>query len=336
MNTQKLATLAVTVATVAFSANASGCSTGQIIEDRALRATSGQKGQIYEYESDGGGFNTKNFFYDNGEEVVAFDTQFTPENAEKSIAFLRTKTKNPITYVVLTHPNPDKFNGMSVFQKLGAKVIASVKTAENLKGTHEYKKFFFVNMAKMFTEESYPKLSQVDITFEQNTDLRLKNGEVISLRELSRAGVSTNQTIALVNSMNAVFVGDLVHTNAHAWLEGGIVNGKATPTLSDWISDLKELQASFKDEPQTLAYGGRGDAAAVVKAVSAQIEYLNRAEEIVSSYIKGLGERRSELLGDQANGHYQAIQGLFEKAFPAYRLGYMIQYGVYGLVNSKL
>jgi len=312
-----------------------GCSAAQIGEDRSMASMNNTRARIYTFESDGNGFNTKNFFYDNGEEVVVFDTQFTPEIAKKSMEFLRTKTRNPVTYVVVTHPNPDKFNGMSVFQEQGAKVIASRATADSMKGVHEYKKYYFVNMAKMFTEETYPKLSRVDVVFDRTYDLRLKSGEVIALTELSSPGVSRNQTVASIPSVNAIVVGDLVHHNAHAWLEGGIVNGKPTPTLQGWIVDLNELQTAFKDT-NPVVYGGRGEAVELDRAVKAQINYLKRADAIVSQYIGRLGARKSELQGDQAGQHYTALQAEFEKAFPSYGLGYMIQYGVYGLINSKL
>ena len=88
--------------------------------------------QIYEFESGPEGFNTKNYFYDNGFEVVAFDSQFTPELARKSIEFLRTKSKNPIRYLIITHPNPDKFKGMSEFKKEGALVVSSQETQQAL------------------------------------------------------------------------------------------------------------------------------------------------------------------------------------------------------------
>ena len=309
-----------------------GCAAAPYRGDRMTATES----KIYGFESDSNGFNTKNFFYDNGEEVVVFDSQFTPDIAQKSVDFIRSKTKNPITFVVVTHPNPDKFNGMSVFQALGAKVVASNKTAEAMPGVHAYKKYFFVNMAKMFTEAAYPKLSQVDVTFDKNYDLRLKNGETILLHEFDQPGVSSNQTIASIPAINTVIVGDLVHHKAHAWLEGGIVNGKPVPTLDGWIADLNELQTMFKDSPSTVVYGGRGESASLATAANAQIQYLKNANAIVDSYIKKLGARKSELQGDQAQAHYTALQTEFEKAFPDYKLGYMIQYGVYGLVNSKL
>jgi hypothetical protein len=58
---------------------------------------SSKKSRVHVFESDANGFNTKTFFYDNGSEVVAFDTQFTPALAEQALTFLRTKTNNPIS-----------------------------------------------------------------------------------------------------------------------------------------------------------------------------------------------------------------------------------------------
>src|SRR5918994_3961327 len=57
-------------------------------------------GTLYTFDSGEAGFFTKTYFYDTGAEVVAFDAQFTPQLAEEAIAFLRTQTDNPITYLV--------------------------------------------------------------------------------------------------------------------------------------------------------------------------------------------------------------------------------------------
>jgi glyoxylase-like metal-dependent hydrolase (beta-lactamase superfamily II) len=290
--------------------------------------------KIFVYESDGNGFNTKTVFYDNGEEVLAIDAQFTPELAEKSLAFLRENTQNPITYLVVTHPNPDKFNGISVFQKNGAKVIASNETAKAMAGVHAYKKYFFVNIAKMFTEESYPSLGSVDLRFDGKFDLVLNNGEKISLKELSGPGVSSTQTVVSIASANALIVGDLVHHKAHAWLEGGIVNGKPTPTISSWIRNLEELSQTFGRE-NPVVYGGRGDAVALNIALPQQITYLKAANKTVEDYVKNLGARRTELSGANSGSHFGNIQKELETQFPDYSLGYMIQYGVYGLALSK-
>ena len=290
--------------------------------------------KIYVYESDSNGFNTKTVFYDNGQEVVAVDAQFTPELAEKSLAFLREKTTSPLTYLIITHPNPDKFNGISVFQQNGAKVVASRETVKAMPGVHSYKKYYFVNIAKMFTEETYPSLGTVDLTFEGKFDLVLKNQKKISLIELNKPGVSSSQTVASIASANALIVGDLVHHKAHAWLEGGIVSGKPTPTISSWIQSLENLSLAFGRE-NPIVFGGRGDAVALNIALPEQIAYLKSADKTVETYVKNLGDRRIELSGPNAAGHFEKIQKELETQFPNYSLSYMILYGVYGLALSK-
>lgn len=291
----------------------------------ALNTDAKNIGKIYVFESDGNGFNTKTFFYDDGEEVVAFDAQFTDAAARQAIDFLRNKTQNPIKYLVISHPNPDKLNGINVFKKAGAKVIMSNLSAKNLEKVHNYKKYYFVKIAKMFIEENYPKLPSADITFEDSYEIKLANGGKISLTELKKSGVATNQTIAYITTNNALIVGDLVHHNAHAWLEGPIVDGNATYNGANWIAVLKEIQSKFPSD--VLIYGGRGEAAKLSVVIPQQINYLQKAEEITRKYLSSIG-------GDKTKVDYAQLQKMFEQTFPAYTLGYMINYGGYGIVAS--
>jgi glyoxylase-like metal-dependent hydrolase (beta-lactamase superfamily II) len=280
---------------------------------------------LYVFESDASGFNTKTVFFDNGEEVVAIDAQFTPELARKSLEFLRTKTANPVTHLVITHPNPDKFNGASVFKDEGAEIIASKLTAESIEGVHAYKKHFFVNVAKMFTEESYPVPVSVDRSFDRRLDLRLKDGTLLELSESGLPGVSTNQTVVSIPAAKALVVGDLVHEGAHAWLEGGIVDGAARPTIASWIQNLEELAKDFPAD--TIVYGGRGSEGLSSQVLPRQIAYLEKADALVGQYV-------ASLRGAQMD--FAALTQKFETAFPSHKLSYMIQYGAYGLANAKL
>jgi glyoxylase-like metal-dependent hydrolase (beta-lactamase superfamily II) len=292
-------------------------------------------GTLYTFDSGAAGFFTKTYFYDTGAEVVAFDAQFTPELAEQAMAFLREQTDNPITYLVLTHPNPDKFNGAPAFQDDGAEVIASQATTDAIPGVHAYKKAGFVGMG-MFTEETYPQEATVDETFTGTHTLELGDGKTVELSELSEPGVSSTQTVAFIPELNALIVGDLVHHKLHAWLEGGIIDGQATPTIDGWITDLQELETTFAGDPEPTVYGGRGEPAPLSEAVADQIAYLERADQIISDYVAGLGDKQSELSSDQAGEHYAAIQAELEQAFPDYAFPDMISFSVYGLVNSKL
>jgi glyoxylase-like metal-dependent hydrolase (beta-lactamase superfamily II) len=291
-------------------------------------------GRLIEFESGPEGFNTKTYFYEGRSEVVAIDAQFTPALAKQAIARLRTFTTKPIRYLIISHPNPDKFNGANVFQAEGARLISSAQTAAAIPEVQKYKENYFVNVSGMFKKGQYPKPPTVDQTFSSGLELKLDGGETLALRELAKPGVSSSQTVVYIPGLKALLVGDLVHHKAHAWLEGGIVAGKPTPTLAGWIADLLELQASYP--AQSVVYGGRGDTGLLSTVMTEQIDYLRQADRIVTDYVAQLGDRKGELLSTQAPTHYQNLQKIFEAAFPDYRLGYMIQYGVYGLLNAKL
>jgi glyoxylase-like metal-dependent hydrolase (beta-lactamase superfamily II) len=282
------------------------------------------------FTSDAAGFDTHSFWLDTGREVVVFDAQFTETLAKEVIADIRAKTKSPIKYVVVTHPNPDKFNGASAFQAIGAKVVASEATAKAIPGVHAYKKYYFVNVAKSFTEETYPAQAKIDVTFSGDYELPLAGSFNVKLHELGHRGVSSTQTVAFVPEMNALVVGDLVHHKAHAWLEGGIVDGKPVPDLASWKLALNELRAY---EGATV-FGGRGQTAPVEDAVTAEQQYLDRMNALIMSYVAGLGAAKSELLGPKAGDHYKKIAALAAQEAPDYALPYMIEYGAYGLINQ--
>jgi glyoxylase-like metal-dependent hydrolase (beta-lactamase superfamily II) len=281
--------------------------------------------KIYVFESDGNGFNTKTVFYDDGKEVVAFDAQFTESFAQQAIDFLKTKTSNPIKYLVITHPNPDKFNGIPAFKNAGAKVIMSKASATNMEAVHNYKKYYFVEMAKMFTNDTYPKLPSADITFDDRYEIKLANGGLVVLNELKQSGIATNQTLAYIKSLSALVVGDLVHHKAHAWLEGPIVNGNATYNVTNWISVLKKIQKKYPSN--VMVYGGRGETGKLSDVIPQQITYLQVAEKITREYLLSISN-------DKAKVDYAQLQKIFETSFTSYALGYMINYGAYGIVAS--
>ena len=284
-------------------------------------------GSIEHWKSDATGFDTNTWWYDTGREVVVFDAQFTTAHATQVIAQIQATTDSPITWLVITHPNPDKFNGAAAFQALGARVIASAATAAAIPEVHAYKKAFFISTGG-FTESTYPAQARVDLTFTGNHRLPLEAGEVV-LEELAHGGVSTTQTIAKLPVIEAVIVGDLVHPDTHAWLEGGIHGGAPRPDLESWVAALDELRAL----DGWTVHPGRGPEAAVATAVPAQQAYLREMRNLVRTYVTSLADR-SELTSDQAGVHWKAITERARAAFPDHALPYLIEYGVYGLALS--
>ena len=231
--------------------------------------------KIVSFESEASGFNTKSFFVVSQGEAVVIVTQFTPHAAQLALDHFSKTEKSALKFAIATHPNPDKFNGATFFQSKGAKFVTSEATANAMADVHAYKKYFFVNMAKMFKEDEYPQLPKVDVSFLTRKILTVGNTK-IELSELGTSGVSVNQTVVYVPSAKALFVGDLIHNEAHAWLEGGIVKGKPAPNLSSWIATLEVLKARYPQD--TVVYGGRGDSGKLAEVVDTQIAYLKKAE----------------------------------------------------------
>ncbi len=285
-------------------------------------------GNLDVFTSDVQGFDTHSYYYDTGSEVVVFGAQFTPGLAQQAIDHIQAQTDSPIRYLVITHPNPDKFNGATAFQAIGAQVVASQATAQAMPAVHDYKKYYFVQIAGAFTDDNYPTLPTIDITFDQSMDLDLESGSV-TLSTLRNSGVSSTQTVGWIESQRSLIVGDLVHHKAHAWLEGAIQNGAPAPNLDAWKQALNELLA-FEN---ATVYGGRGQSAPVQEAVAAQTQYLNDIDALVRQYVADLGERRSELQSDQAPQHHEALTQQIAQAFPDYTLPYMVQYSIYGLLS---
>jgi hypothetical protein len=182
----------------------------------------------------------------------------------------------------------------------------------------------------MFTDATYPPEAKIDVTFKGDLDLPLEGGFKIKLHELAHSGVSSTQTVAFLPTLNALVVGDLVHHKAHAWLEGGIIDGKPLPDLASWKLSLDELLAY---ESATV-YGGRGETAKVADAVKAERAYVDKMNAIVTKYVADLGSAKAELHGPKAGEHYKKIATLAAQAFPGYALSYLIEYGVYGLADQ--
>ncbi|MDX2010475.1 MAG: MBL fold metallo-hydrolase [Myxococcaceae bacterium] len=296
----------------------------------ALVSSSVLAGQLHVFTSDDAGFNTHSVWYDDGQEVTVVDTQFTPAHAQTLVEAIRAKTKSPITRVIVTHPNPDKFNALSVFHALGAVSIASKKTAAAMPGVDAYKRFFWTKVAKAFTDETYPKVEPVKQTFEKQLVVTLTSKETLTLIELPEPGVSSSQTVVRIDRTGDLIVGDLVAHQAHAWLEGGIVDGKPRPTLDGWRKDLKLLPTLGAG---TL-YGGRGAFGPVKQVVAAQLAYLDTAERLVTQIVAS--HTAAELAdADRSKAIFAEIQQALVKAFPQHAHPDLVGYGVYGLAASK-
>ena len=75
--------------------------------------------------TDNKGFISNAVFIITDDGVVVFDALGTPMLAEQMLRLIRTKTKQPIKTVIMSHYHADHLYGLQVFKELGAKVITA-------------------------------------------------------------------------------------------------------------------------------------------------------------------------------------------------------------------
>lgn len=303
----------------------------------ALFSSAALAGTLAAFTSDTNGFDTHTYYYDDGKEVTLIDTQFVPSLTAAMVDEVRSKTSSPITRVIVTHANPDKYNGLPYLHKLGVESITSVAVAKDMPVVHAYKENFWVNNAKAFKPGTYPAFENVKSTFKGAKTIRLGSGETITLFELANPGVTTHQVVVRIDQTGDLIVGDLVHPKAHLWLEGGLVDGKPHPDLKRWSEAVGELPKLAAGKPNAKVYGGRGEVESVGDAVRDEQRYLAKAQTLVVGYVDELGARKGELADPEKSGaHYAELEKRFASAFPDYKLPYMIGYSVYGLIDSMV
>lgn len=294
-------------------------------------------GTLGVYTSPAAGFDTHTFYYDDGEEVTIFDTQFVPTLTAEMVKKIKSETQSKITRVVVTHPNPDKFNGLSYLHGMGVSSISSTQVAAQMPAVHEYKKNFWVNVMGAFKESEYPVFESIQKTFDEEYVITLKSGETITLFQLKNSGVATSQVVARIDTTGDLIVGDLVHTRAHAWLEGGLENGIPKPDLVSWVNALSELPALSKGHGDAIVYGGRGEFVRVKDAVIEQMNYLTQAQKIVDQFLVAENLNEHDFSNNnKALAYYNDLTGLFTESFPDYQAPYMIKYSIYGLVDLRM
>ncbi|NRA65303.1 MAG: hypothetical protein HRU19_12525 [Pseudobacteriovorax sp.] len=292
--------------------------------------------RILSYQSGASGFHTKTYAFDSGRELVFFDSQFDPKFTKEFIHSIQNQPQSKPAYLVITHANPDKFNGISTFKELfpEIKVITSRNVAAELPGVHAYKKYYFTEIAKSYQADTYPRLGPIDLTFQKTYTISLEGGMHVILNELTNAAVASHHVTASIPSLNQVVVGDIIHHKAHAWLEGPIINGKAMPDVAAWAKALDELYASYPRNPMVLA--GRGKTVDLKAAVTEQKRYLSRAQTLVKDFLKKENIRPQDLQSAHAAAIYRKLSQRFASAYPDYEFAYMIEYGVYSFVGKLL
>lgn len=257
--------------------------------------------RVGSYVSSWPGFRTSSYWIEGPTGLILIDTQFLLSAAEEMVSFAEKVTGKKAVMAIILHPNPDKFNGTSVFQRRGIKVITSEQVVQKIPAVHQLRLKWFYDDFK----PDYPLEQPQPESFGSKTQEIEAAGLKLKLHVM---GAGCSEAHVVVQYEDHVFVGDLVTQGFHSWLELGL--------LQEWMKRLDEVEAMEPEFVHT-GRGGTGDA----KLIRQEKKYLRDVIEIVRKYKPGPGRKLTPPMVDQ-------IQSDIESAYPWYDYPRFISNGI--------
>jgi glyoxylase-like metal-dependent hydrolase (beta-lactamase superfamily II) len=238
-------------------------------------------------------FSTATYWLEGAQGVVLIDTQFLPQEGQRAMREAERTTGKKVTTALVLHPNPDKFNGTASMQASGVQVFTSAQVASHIPAVHKIRLGWFAEDYK----PDYPVEAAKPSVFGAQTVTADWSGVKVKLHVLG-PGCSAAHVVAQVD--DAVFVGDLINPDNHAWLELGLID--------DWLRRLDEIRAMTPKR----VFPGRGLPGGP-ELIERQAEYLRFVQKTVQA------EKPSGSLGWLTK---LRLQRAIEGKYPA--LGYPI------------
>jgi len=212
--------------------------------------------------------------------VMIIDAQATPVMAKEVIRRVRTVTKKPIKYVVLSHYHAVRVLGASGYK--AQEIIASRATLDLIRERGRQDMASEIGrFPRLFRAvESIPGLTWPTMVFERELTVMLGSLEVKILH--AGRGHTAGDTIVWIPSQKVLFAGDLVEYQA------GIYTGDAH--LADWPSTLATLRAL---KPSRMV-PGRGPAQMTPAACTKAFDFTEAfVTDLLSCAKEGVRARKS-------------------------------------------
>jgi glyoxylase-like metal-dependent hydrolase (beta-lactamase superfamily II) len=202
------------------------------------------------------------------ESVLVVDSFGSEEGAERLLAEVRSRTKLPVRFAVLTHFHSDHMGGSAVFAKAGATVLAQ----ENVRAWA--RREWQADLAAD-ARPRYARLRLPDVTYRDRISNHLGSRTV---EVFHRPGHTGSDSLVAVRDARVLFGGDL--------LQKRTIPGLTFANTEAWIATLGELLRDYPDWTFVPGHGG------VARALDVRFlrDYLTGLRLAVT---QGLKDRKS-------------------------------------------
>jgi glyoxylase-like metal-dependent hydrolase (beta-lactamase superfamily II) len=210
-------------------------------------------------------FSTNSFFIEGPGGLVLVDLQFTPSEAARFVDEAERATGKRATLAIVLHANPDKFNGTETLQKRGVRVVTSAQVNALVPDVFRRRTEAF---SSRYAPDWPTRAPTPEVFGDKTTELDAA-GTHLRLHVLG-AGCSEAHVAVEWDGDDGkhVFVGDLVASGFHSWLELGKTDA--------WLARLAELRALGP----RFVHPGRGPSGGV-ELLDAEERYLRDVVRLV-------------------------------------------------------
>ena len=249
------------------------------------------------------GFRTESYWLEGPDGLILIDTQFLPSAGIEAVELAESLTGKKVVAAFALHANPDKFNGTTALQARGIKVYTSAQVLALIPSVHKLRHGWFYDRYK----PDYPNEAPRPESFGSETRTMQVAGVELKVHVL---GPGCSEAHTVIEYQGHVFVGDLVASLGHSWLELGL--------LDEWLERLDEI-AALKPE---YVHPGRGPSGGDELLVR-QRQYLERVQAYVAAEkpSKDTPEKDKEAA-------IERIIGKLKSDYPGYPFGNFIAIGL--------
>jgi len=260
------------------------------------------------------GFRMNSAFVIGEKSIAVIETGFYPEMAREMIKRIREISDLPIKYAINTNSQPDRHFGNSVFEKIGAKIIAHEKEVARMVESGNNFALFVENSMK-FKEGRISIPNKPNTPINKNTVIDLGGGVQLNI-SFYKASHTPSPLFVHIKKDNIVYAGDTLYSGRLlAIVQGGNIN--------EWIQTYDHLR-SFGNVTFIPGHGKLGPLSNFEKSTYSYLKLLDKSmSKMVSQEIdmveamkifKPIQEKYNylanfkELAGKNANRAYQEAE----------------------------
>ncbi len=233
--------------------------------------------------------------------VVVIDTQFTVSEAAKLVEAVK-QAGRPLQAIIITHPHPDHANGTCQLREFAkVPVYATLETLEGIKATAEAKRAQW----KPSYGKDYPDATCPPDHIVKPGERWFIDGVGFEARNYG-PGEAVTESVILVPSLHAAFVGDLIYNRVHPWLAEG--------RTAQWLSQLDRLGKELPSDWMVYPGHGAADGSAVI---GAQRTYISQFRDQVKA-------ARSANGPDLTDGNTKSLIEATQAHYPGWPLAMLI------------